>query len=264
MEGQAEKLEATAPKLYSSFAKYYDRLESQYRDYEEDSRWIDFFLRSHDAKNVVDVSCGTGNHVSRLTNVDLFTVALDSSRAMIAEASKKNNNRKVELGRADFLNLPLRKNSFDCALCMYWSLAGLSDNLVLRLFKEVNFILSNSGILIFDVENVDGIKENLIDAPFIDSFFQDGDVSVIRANYSRKTSPDVVDWHAYYLFEEGGVSRLVEDRTNLRFYSRGRLEELLSKSGFETLEVRSGPFKPFEKNSPSLYFVAQKKEDAVF
>ena len=47
---------------------------------------------------------------------------------------------------------------------------------------------------------------------------------------------------------------------NLRFYSREQLERLLSKSGFETFEVSSGPFKPYEKNSPSLYFVARKKD----
>jgi len=33
---------------------------------------------------------------------------------------------------------------------------------------------------------------------------------------------------------------------------------LLSEAGFETIEVSSGPFKTFEKNSPSLYFVARK------
>ncbi len=145
---------------------------------------------------------------------------------------------------------------------MYWSLAGLDEQIALRLFEEVHSILTSKGIFIFDVENSEGIKENLIDSPFIDSFFleEDGKTAVIRANYSRKIAPDIVDWHSYYLIEEGGVSRLVEDRMNLRFYSREQLERLLSKSGFETLEVSSGPFKSYEKNSPSLYFVAGKKD----
>ena len=254
-----EQRQQAAPKLYTSFAHYYDRLESQYRNYEEDSRWIDALLIKHSARNVIDISCGTGNHITRLSelNRDRLTAAIDSSREMISVASKKDADGNVEFGLADFFNIPFRAR-WDSAICMYWSLAGLDGDLVLKLFREVHSILSNGGLFIFDVENADGIKENLIDAPFIDSFFQDGDVSVIRANYSRKAAKDLVDWHAYYLFEESGVSRLVEDRMNLRFYSRNQLESLLSEAGFETIEVSSGPFKTFEKNSPSLYFVARK------
>ena len=77
---------------------------------------------------------------------------------------------------------------------MYWSLAGLDEETVLRLFEEVRTILTRKGIFIFDVENSEGIKENLIDSPFIDSFFleEDGKTAVIRANYSRKTLP--ISW----------------------------------------------------------------------
>src|SRR5208283_487811 len=77
------------PKLYTSFARYYDRLESQYRNYEEDSRWIDRTISQHGAKNVIDISCGTGNHITKLAqqNKGKFMVAMDFSREMISIAS---------------------------------------------------------------------------------------------------------------------------------------------------------------------------------
>jgi ubiquinone/menaquinone biosynthesis C-methylase UbiE len=242
-EVRVKQMEPSKPKLYTSFARYYDRLESQYRNYEEDSRWIDWTISQHGSMNVIDISCGTGSHIARLSqlNKGRFAVAMDSSKEMISIASKKSEKGSMEFGRADFLRLPIAKESFDSAICMYWSLAGLEEKIALKLFEEVHSILKSNGIFIFDVENSEGIKENLIDSPFIDSFFLEEDVktAVIRANYSRKIAPDIVDWHSYYLIEEGGVSRLVEDRMNLRFYSREQLERLLSKSGFETLEVSS-------------------------
>ena len=252
---------SSAPKLYTSLARYYDRLESQYRNYDEDSLWIAKVIQDPGAKSIADISCGTGNHISRLSrsNVERFTVAMDSSKEMVSFASRKSG-KNVEFARADFLKMPFVKETFDCAICMYWSLAGLDEELVFRLFEQVHSILTSKGIFIFDVENSEGIRENLVGTPFVDSLFiEDNRIAVIRANYSQKIAQDVVDWHAYYLIEEDGISKLVEDRMNLRFYSRDQLESLLSKSGFETIEVSSGPFKLYEKNSPSLYFVAQKK-----
>ena len=252
------------PKLYTTFAKYYDRLESQYRDYEKDSRWISETLASNQVRNVLDVSCGTGSHVSKLSalNPGLEIFAMDSSSEMLGIAGSKVHNQEFPVLRADFLNFPFINSSFDASICMYWSLAGLDEGLALKLFRGLASILCSGGLLLFDVENAEGIKENLIDAPFIDSFFQDEEGrSIIRANYSRKIEPDLVDWHAYYLVEEDGVSELTEDRMTLRFYSRSQLERLLSQAGFETISVSSGPFQEYRTNSPSLYFIARKRRE---
>ncbi len=112
-----------------------------------------------------------------------------------------------------------------------------------------------------DTENADGIKESLLNAPFIDGFFTDPDENqiVIRANFSTKIKPDLVDWRAYYLLESSGVSKLETDRMNLRFYSRVTIESLLKETGFNTLKVLSGPDSEYRKDSPSLYFVAEKR-----
>jgi len=143
---------------------------------------------------------------------------------------------------------------------MYWSLAGLNQNLVKCLFSEVSSILKSGGIFVLDTENSEGIKESLLNSPFIDAFFTDTDenVAVIRANFSTKIDSDLVDWHAYYLLDQGGVSELQTDRMNLRFYSKSQIELLLKETGFKTLQITSGPDGEYKENSPSLYFLAEK------
>jgi ubiquinone/menaquinone biosynthesis C-methylase UbiE len=248
------------PKLYTEFAKYYDRLENQYRNYELESKWLLEFFQKRGTKEIVDVSCGTGNHVALLAkNADLRIEAMDASREMIPIARRKMESR-VSFLVADFLHSPYRGEIFDAALCMYWSLAGLNDQLVGALFRETNTILRNGGVFILDVENADGIKEDLINAPFIDSYFDDEKegVAVVRTNFSTKKSVDVVDWNAYYLIEKGGKSEMETDRMDLRFYSKKQIENLLDEAGFGIVDVLSGPFKALEEHSPSLYFIAEK------
>ncbi|MDG6999302.1 MAG: class I SAM-dependent methyltransferase [Nitrososphaerota archaeon] len=246
------------PKLYTDFAKYYDKLESQYRDYELEAKWLAELLAEHGAREIVDVSCGTGSHVCLLSRDSDFRFrAMDASGQMIKIARGKVG-RRVDILRADFTRLPYVNNVFDAAICMYWSLAGLNDELVRRLFSETNSILKKNGLFVFDVENAEGIKEDKINVPFIDAFFEDDSVAVVRTNFSTKSSPDTVDWHAFYMLEKNGVSEVKTDRMNLRFYSKTQLERLLDETGFKTLEVRSGPYKEYEAHSPSLYFIAQK------
>lgn len=254
---------SSSPKLYTNFAKYYDRLESQYRDYKKEREWIQELLESNDSKRLIDVSCGTGRHLEGIVKQERQRqyVAIDVSPEMI-KISKERLARlqQTEILASDFLRIPFRSGSFDSAICMYWSLAGLDHPQAEQLFLEVARILRPSGLFIFDVENAEGIKENLLNSPFIDAFFSDPETgsNIIRANFSKKTLPDVVDWHAYYLVETDGVSELINDKMNLRFYSKRALESLLDEARFKVLRVSSSPGGKYESGSPSLYFVAQK------
>jgi SAM-dependent methyltransferase len=144
---------------------------------------------------------------------------------------------------------------------MYWSLAGLDYPNSKRVFFEAARILKPSGLFVFDVENAEGIKENLLNTPFIDAFFLDPETrsNVIRVNFSTKKESDLVDWHAYYLIEKEGVAELITDEMKLRFYSKRVLESILEELGFTVLQVSSSPGGDYVPGSPSLYFVAQKK-----
>ncbi len=249
------------PRLYTEFAKYYDQLEMQYRNYPKEAEWLGRLFQNQKATKIVDLSCGTGSHLSflQMSAQKLDLLGMDASREMVFLAQKKLN--KVPLVQADFLHAPIRKETFDAALCMYWSVAGLNEVLVKVLFEQAYSVLKRGGLFLLDTENADGIKESLLNAPFIDGFFTDTETKqpVIRANFSTKVKPDLVDWHAYYLLETGGVSELQTDKMNLRFYSRTQLEALLDKAGFKVREVLSGPDEKYSPNSPSLYFIAERR-----
>lgn len=250
------------PRLYTDFAKYYDRLEAQYRDYEEETAWIGSVLRSKASARLIDLSCGTGRHVAGLRQSESRKpelIAMDASPEMVKIARERIGETGIITG--DFLKIPFRSESFDSAICMYWSLAGLEHAQAKQLFREVSRILEPGGIFIFDVENAEGVKMNLIDDPFIDAFIADSDTGsrVVRVNLSKKIEEDVVDWRAFYLIEKEGIYELQNDRMKLRFYSKSTLESLLRDAGFDSISVTSSPGGTYVEKSPTLYLLARKK-----
>ena len=261
------------PKLYTEFAQYYDELEKNNRDYQREARWLASIFEEKRPKRILDLSCGTGSHISLLkselkgTKAELY--AMDASDQMIKLAKRKmkkssEQSQMCSFARADFLSAPFQPGSFDALICMYWSIAGLNESLVSMLFAEAYSILSSGGTFTFDTENSEGIKENLLDAPFIDAYFKSEEgkgFNIFRVNRSVKTAKDLVDWRAYYVIESDDEPRSASvylDRMNLRFYSRKQIESLLGQAGFSTREVLSGPFDEYREASPSLYFVAEK------
>lgn len=255
------------PLLYTDFAKYYDLLEGQYREYDKESQWLRRLVDSNNAKLILDISCGTGRHLEGLVKVDddVDYVGMDASPQMVSITKKKLSARnQTQTLVADFLSTPFRNEAFDFVICMYWSLAGLNHSQASKLFANVSRVLKYDGIFVFDVENADGIKENLLNRPFIDAFFEDQvtNLFVTRVNFSRKIESDLVDWQSYYLMldQRDRPARMVEDRMNLRFYSQSTLKSMLEECNLSVLDLSSSPEGNYYEGSPSLYFVTRKKE----
>ena len=102
------------------------------RDYPQEAKWLNAILDQRKAEIVIDISCGTGSHVLGLVSEGSTRkfVATDASAQMIRIAKTKLPKEKVLLAQADFLSLPFKRHSFDAAICMYWSIAGLDEHLV--------------------------------------------------------------------------------------------------------------------------------------
>jgi SAM-dependent methyltransferase len=52
--------------MYKTYASYYDRFY-QTKDYEKETCFLDKIFSQNQIKTVLDVGCGTGSHLSKLT-----------------------------------------------------------------------------------------------------------------------------------------------------------------------------------------------------
>jgi ubiquinone/menaquinone biosynthesis C-methylase UbiE len=139
-------------KPYEELASIYDQVmhHVHYR------RWAGYIERLFGLSNtpitkLIDLSCGTGKHLRSLKKKGRELYGSDLSLSML-NAARGNTKKKVPLICADFSKVPFKEGCFDAALILYDSINYvIADDMINQVFAQVNYLLKDNGIFIFDV-----------------------------------------------------------------------------------------------------------------
>ncbi len=141
---------------YKELAKYYDIIYSD-KDYNKETQFLISIFKKHNVKSVLDVGCGTGNHLAILEKNGFECVGLDLNQEMLDIAKQKVKSKLIKGDMRDFsIN-----RRFDAIICMYATFnhnLNLEDaNKTINCFKKH---LNSSGLVILDLHNPqsDGIR----------------------------------------------------------------------------------------------------------
>ena len=125
--------------MFRASAEFYDLIYSAKKDYKAEAVQIAEILRraNPQCRTLLDVACGTGEHVLHLAALGFEADGLDVDPAFIAIARRKNPARKFfEADMAGF-HLPQR---YDAVLCLFSSIGYLETlprvTQALRCFRE--------------------------------------------------------------------------------------------------------------------------------
>lgn len=135
---------------YDVIAQFYDSVVS---DPAEKALWLKQLIHKHnpDAKNVLELACGTGSILAVLVK-DYQVVGLDNSAGMLSAARKKLPN--VEFIHADMSDFTVEQK-FDAILCIYDSINHLINFSEWQsMFTKVAKHLAPGGLFIFDMNTV--------------------------------------------------------------------------------------------------------------
>ncbi len=108
--------------MFSASAALYDSIYSQLKDYHEESAAIASRIRSiaTEARTVLDVGCGTGEHARLLSENHGFTVdGIDLDAGLLALAQAKNP--KGRFTQADMITFDLGRR-YDIVTCLFSSI----------------------------------------------------------------------------------------------------------------------------------------------
>jgi SAM-dependent methyltransferase len=140
--------------------EYADAYDDFYKDknYSEECRLIDRLLQSYGngtVRSVLDLGCGTGNHVLPLAEKGYKLVGVDRSARMLDAARRKVSNQRLN-GQTVFYEGDIRsfqvEQSFDSSLMMFAVLGYQLENRdVLAALRNARRHVTPGGILIFDV-----------------------------------------------------------------------------------------------------------------
>jgi len=132
------------------YAQYYNLLYKD-KDYESESKYIISLIKKFypEARNILDLGCGTGRHAKLFSDAGFNVLGVDQSIYMLNEAINKKDDR-LDFIEGDIRFLKLDKK-FDVVTALFHVLSYQNTNKdVENLFKTAYNHLNKDGLFIFD------------------------------------------------------------------------------------------------------------------
>lgn len=235
--------EASAVPMYKEFAYLYDEFYRS-KNYAQEVAFLNTIFLDRSIETLLDIGCGTGNHLSLLEKNGYTCTGMDINQEMLEVAKPKITG---ELHLANMTSFDFREK-YDAIISMF---AVFNHNLTIdEAAKTLNCIknhLNPGGLVILDLYNPQSSGKKTTQA---------GDVERI------------MEWHfkpgdnialTRLKFNKGDQS--VESHFPLRIYSMDELETLFQAHGFKNVQFYEDyTFKPGSPSSKNLIVVARLSE----
>lgn len=200
--------------MYKTYASYYDRFY-QTKDYEKETRFLHAIFSQNQVGTVLDVGCGTGSHLSKLTQYGYVGEGIDLNAEMVQIAKTKLNGKASQ---ADMRTFNLGRK-YDAVISMF---AVFNHNIDINdarsALSQFRAHLNDGGILILDLYNPQssGQKEASLD----------GVTKIMKWQLNQETQM----CESIVTFIENDQTS--EEKFPLRIYSIPQITQLLKQAGF--------------------------------
>ena len=222
---------------YGRFATYYDFIYETLVDYDADVRYLEAVFRKflrRDARRILDLACGTGNHAIRLARRGHDVLGLDLSTEQLAIARRKaaRGRTPIRFVAEDMRSFDLG-STFDTAICMFGAFGYLLDTRdVLRCLRSVRHHLAPDGVFAFEFWQSSAARPE----PYQSWFHKVGPefelVRLSEARYDRRTHRLRVEFR-FFAFKGRRVRDRFDETHIVRLYRVPEIRSLLRRAGFD-------------------------------
>lgn len=244
---------------YNNLAKVYDLIYSE--EYigdltKQELDFIDKYIKPN--STLIDVGCGTGRHIAKLSTRCEHIVGIDNSKAMLNLARKKF----AKCSNVEFLDKSVEElndvSKYDIAI-MLFTVANhiIDENTLQRGFKNVWNSLKNGGIYIFDLTNFYSFLENY-KSQLHKIYYKDGSSCIRFNSHSIDEYNQMFINNEFTIYSDNKNNFNYSDQVRLKMYSVGEIRQLLNNSGFLDIEVFSNWTFLKTKSTKRHIFVCKK------
>ena len=213
------------------YARLYD-LFYENKPYQTECEFLIKVFGSN-VKTLLDVSCGTGNHIKILNDMGIQTTGIDASNAMLDIATTKVNCPLHNMSMTNFHF----KDKFDAIIAMFSSVDYLKDDLELdAFFGKVKEYLNKDGFFLFDFWNKNSVHKYL--QPYKEQYYGKGLNSFIkRTSLSKFIDEDTVEveFVVYNLYGDKEIDwnqKPIHEIHTLKVYDPEEMMINLKSNGF--------------------------------
>lgn len=249
-------------KLYSELAEYYFSIEANHREIDNDINFVRSYLHGLDRPSIIDLGCGTGEHLNALKKFGVRCVGIDSSREMLDIATKRYPSG-IEFITKNFTGFDYY-NEFDAALCLFGSMVYLlNDKDVDNFFWNTWRSLKNGGYGIFEIWNSLPIQKIKTKPLAHISQTKCGDVLIERErgfNLIESIGRTIVKVDYQYRITSSNESKIINDTHIMRSYTLEEITKFIKANGFIIKNVFANSLKEkFNENSNKMLIIFQKE-----
>jgi len=222
----------------AELAKYYDVMH-QYRNYDQECSFTDNLIKRKvpEAKRILDICCGTGEHATRMARLGYEVTGVDQSQDMLDIAVDKAiaSGLSIDFICTDVFELGI-KEEFKVAYCLGYTFLYVTANSdVRRFFKAVKNALLPRGLFLVDFIN--GLS--LIKDFDKDEFVYHHENATIRQrdrwSLNKRRGVKHLDFEYEITDSEGRVQKISAEE-DLRIFYDDEVQTLLSSCGFSDVE----------------------------
>ncbi len=214
------------------------------KDYKSEAEFIHQCISRYsvNSKNILELACGTGNHVHQLKEYSYNILSTDYSKDMLAVAKKKVIADNVRFEWMDMTNFTIEKgDKFDVILCLFDSIGYVQSNEnIIKVFQNIYDHLSDNGIFIFEFWNGGAFMKQY--EPYRVRRIENEALKIVRIS---ETEIDYVKQlgkvkYSIYLAEQNKPIEVIEELQVNRFFFIQEMKALLSQAGLIPMEFYNG------------------------
>ena len=243
---------------YKTFAFVYDEVmdETLY------DQWLHFSKRHlpENTSRILELACGTGRLAVDFAEAGYQVTALDLSEEMLAIASKRANEKdlQIQFVQGDMMELS-EVGQYQAITCFSDSLCYMESRRdVQQVFDEVYQALEEQGTFIFDVHSLYQIDEVFPDYSY---HYQTEDFAFLWDSYPGEKEHSIEHFLTFFVKQEADSEVFIrrDELHKERTYSLNNYLMMLESSGFSDIQV----YGDFTEEAPSetstrWFFVCQK------
>jgi SAM-dependent methyltransferase len=228
-------------RAYHKLAEYYDLIYGKRENFIEDCDFLNgIFKRFCQNKpvEILDIGCGTGNHVLILAERGYKVIGIDQSEKMIQVSKKKAEKKRIDatfyVQDMRYLKIPKK---VDCAISMFNGFGYLLTQQDLEQFlTSLHKSLKEDSLFVFEFWNIGGIKST----PYKNwtKRRQNGLLLYRVEKSSFQVETNILQsLKDFIIIQDDKLLDFFEEKHEIKCYTTFELQQLLNANSFELLSV---------------------------
>ncbi len=221
--------------MYNEFSKVYDNMMS-YVDYELWIELIERYLDEFDVESVLELGCGTGEVTLRLYRDGYKVLGTDISETMLIHARRKAELYEYDINFEEKNMIEIEsEEKYDSVISIFDTINHLKSTEELsKVFGNVNKILNDKGVFLFDV-----VSREMLEEMFVDGIFADDreDMTILWEHYyDEETQLDNITT-SFFVRTEGNMYERIDEHHEKMIFTRKEIVEAAKKNNFSLHRV---------------------------